>query len=62
MYKDYISNIIETDFLQDIVNEKYTVDNLEKLLKEKVENNLISKEVTQIYSSILKRYIAKEKH
>ena len=29
MYKDYISNIIETDFLQDIVNEKYTVDNLE---------------------------------
>ena len=61
MYKDYISNIIETDFLQDIVDEKYATNDLESILKEKVENNLLSKEVTQIYSSILKRYIAKGK-
>ena len=61
MYRDYISNIIETDFLQDIVDEKYATNDLESILKEKVENNLLSKEVTQIYSNILKRYIAKGK-
>ena len=62
MYKDYISNIIETDFIQEILQEKYAIEELKILLKEKMQDKLISKEVLQIYSNIQKKYIDKGKH
>lgn len=61
MYKDYISNIIEMDFIDDILHEKYTIEELKILIKEKLENQEISKEVNQIYTNIQKRFIDKEK-
>ena len=61
MYKDYISNIIEIDFIQEILEERYTIEELKEIKKEKLENKLISKEVLQIYSNIQKKYIDKRK-
>ena len=61
MYKDYISNIIETDFLQEIIEEKYTLEELKNILEEKINTNLLTKEITQIYTNILKKYIEKNK-
>ncbi len=61
MYKDYISNIIETDFIGEILQDKYAIEDLKNILKEKLEDNLISKEVLQIYSNIQKKYIEKGK-
>lgn len=61
MYKDYISNIIETDFLQEVVEGRYTIEELENILNEKVKSNLITQEVMKVYSNILKKYIQKEK-
>jgi len=60
MYKDYISNIIETDFLKEILNGTYTIDKI----KEHIENQnteLLTKEMVQIYSNITKKYIEKNK-
>ena len=61
MYKDYISNIIETNFLREIIEEKYSVQDLKKIIEEKIESNLITKEVLQVYTNILKKYIEKGK-
>lgn len=61
MYKDYISNIIETDFIQEILEEKYSIEDLNRIIKEKLEDRLISKEILQIYSNIQKKFIDKGK-
>ncbi len=54
MYKDYISNIIETGFLKEIIEDKYTVEQIENILKEK-EQNLLTKEIIKIYNNIQKQ-------
>ena len=61
MYKDYISNIIEMDFIEGILNQKYTLEDIKRILKEKLESNLVSKEFLQIYCTIQKRFIDKDK-
>lgn len=61
MYKDYISNIIEINFLQEIVEEKYIIQDLGEILKEKIKNNLITKEMLKVYTNILNKYIEKGK-
>lgn len=62
MYKDYISNIIETNFLQEIAEGKYKIEEIQKQIQEKLKNPLINKEVLKIYESIIKKYIEKEKN
>lgn len=62
MYKDYISNIIETNFLQEILKGKYNIKDLQEILEIKIQDELISKEVKQIYNNIIKKYIQKEKN
>ena len=60
MYRDYISNIIETGYLKDFIDNKYTLENL----KEHIENlnqELITKEMLKIYTDIKKKYIEKGK-
>lgn len=60
MYRDYISNIIETGYLKDFIDDKYTLENL----KEHIENlnqELITKEMLKIYTDIKKKYIEKGK-
>ena len=61
MYKDYISNIIEIDFIDEILHNKYKIEELKTLIKDKLDNQEISKEVIQIYTNIQKRFIDKEK-
>ncbi len=54
MYKDYISNIIETGFLKAITEGKYTVKQIENRLKEK-DQNLLTKEIIKAYNNIQKQ-------
>lgn len=61
MYRDYISNIIETNFIQEIIENKYTIEELRKILKQKQEDDNISKEINKIYSDVNKKYIEKGK-
>lgn len=55
MYKDYISNIIETDFLMGVETEKYEISKLKESLQEKQESQLLSKDVISIYQNINKQ-------
>ena len=61
MYKDYISNIIESGILQDIIEKKYKQDVLKELLQEKQNDNMVSKKFKNIYSNIDKKYVQKNK-
>lgn len=61
MYKDYISNIIETNFLREVLEEKYDIQTLKQILDEKIQEEQINKEVKQVYNNIIKKYIQKEK-
>ena len=61
MYKDYISNIIETNFLREVLEEKYDIQTLKQILDEKIQDERINKEVKQVYNNIIKKYIQKEK-
>ena len=61
MYKDYISNIIETNFIKEILQDKYSIEDLKDILNKKLADTLISKEVLQIYSNIKKKYVEKGK-
>lgn len=61
MYKDYISNIVETGFIQDIMEGKYSIEEIKQYIeKTKTEGN-ITKEVEKIYLKIEKDYIEKNK-
>lgn len=61
MYKDYVSNIVETGFIQDIIEGKYNVEEIKQYIeKTKIEGN-ITKEIEKIYSKIEKDYIEKNK-
>ncbi len=59
MYKDYISNIVEAGFLQDILNDKYSVEEIKEYI-EKIDNNKISDKTKSIYKKLLS-YIDKGK-
>jgi len=61
MYKDYVSNIVETGFIQDIIKGKYNIEEIRQYIeKTKIEGN-ITKEIEKIYSKIEKDYIEKNK-
>ena len=61
MYKDYVSNIVETGFIQDIIEGKYNIEEIKQYIeKTKIEGN-ITKEIEKIYSKIEKDYIEKNK-
>lgn len=61
MYKDYISNIVETGFLQEIAEGRYTIQEIKNILEEKQSDEKITKEISKIYVNIQKKYIEKEK-
>lgn len=61
MYKDYISNIIETGYLDDILDNKYKIDEIKEHIKTILDNNLITNEMKKIYSDINKKVIDKQK-
>ena len=61
MYRDYISNIIETDFFNDIVEEKYNIEEIKQVISEKLEKCILTKDVIQIYTNIQKKFLDKNK-
>lgn len=61
MYKDYISNIIETQYLRDILENKKTLEQIREDLEKKLQTNQLTKEVETIYHNIEKKYIEKNK-
>ena len=60
MYRDYISNIIETGFINDIMQNKYTIEQIKEYI-ENTEKNSITQDIEKIYSKIKKDYIDKTK-
>lgn len=60
MYRDYISNIVETGFINDIIQDKYNIDQIKEHIEKAKESN-ISKEIEKIFSKIEKDYINKTK-
>ncbi len=61
MYKDYISNIVESEFLNNIVGEKYTIEQLKQYIQKAKSDANITQEIEKIYSKIEKDYIQKDK-
>ena len=61
MYRDYICNIVEINFLNEIIQDKYTLEDIENKIEEKLNNKLMSKQMLKIYGDIKKKYIKKEK-
>ena len=60
MYRDYISNIVETGFINDIMQNKYSIGQIKQYVETAKKSN-ISKEIEEIYSKIEKDYINKSK-
>lgn len=61
MYVDYVSNIVETGFIYDIIHGKYNMDELEHVLEEKLKSERITKEFKKVYEKIRKFYIRKDR-
>lgn len=58
MYEDYILNIIECGFLNDILEDKYSMDEIKKYIQENIQ--YMNKDFSDIYSNIMKKYIDKD--
>lgn len=61
MYKDYISNIIETETLQEIIDGKYSIEELKEKIEQKQLDENITNEMKKIYNDINKKFIQKNK-
>lgn len=60
MYRDYISNIVETGFINDIMQDKYDIGQIKNYIEKSKEGN-ITQDIEKIYSKIEKDYINKSK-
>ena len=60
MYRDYVSNIVETGYLRDFIDGKYNLENLKEHI-ESLNQELVTKEILKIYKDINKKYIEKGK-
>ena len=60
MYKDYISNIVETGFINDIMQNKYNIEQIKEYIENSTESN-ITQDIEKIYLKIKKDYIDKSK-
>ena len=61
MYKDYISNIIEMETLQEIVAGKYSIEEIKEKLEQKISDESIYKDIKDIYTKINKNFVRKNK-
>ena len=60
MYKDYISNIVETGFINGIIQNEYSIEQIKEYIENSKEGN-ITQDIEKIYSKIIKDYINKSK-
>lgn len=61
MYIDYISNIVETGFIHDILEEKYSTEEIKEYIENQEQEGRITKEIEKVYIKIKKDYIEKGK-
>lgn len=54
MYRDYISNIIELDFLESILQDEYEIKEIKEHINLKQKEKLITKEIEKAYNNIFK--------
>lgn len=54
MYKDYISNIVETGFLKDVIEDIYTIEQINEIINKK-NRELLTKEIIKTYDNIQKQ-------
>ena len=60
MYRDYISNIVETGFINVIMQNKYSIEQIKEYIENAKESN-ITQYIAKIYTKIEKDYIHKSK-
>ena len=60
MYKDYISNIVETGFINGIIQNEYSIEQIKEYIENSKESN-VTQDIEKIYSKIIKDYIDKLK-
>ena len=60
MYRDYVSNIIETGFINGIMQNEYNIEQIKEYIENSKEGN-ITQDIEKIYSKIEKDYINKSK-
>lgn len=56
MYKDYVSNIVETGFIYDILQRKYTIEQIKEYIEQRLNEGIITSKIEKIYLNI-KKYI-----
>ena len=61
MYKDYISNIVEAGFINEIIQNKYDIEQIKEYIQNAKENKNITQDMEKIYAKIEKKYIDKSK-
>lgn len=60
MYRDYVSNIVETGFINGIMKNDYSIEQIKEYIENAKESNIIQ-EMEKIYSKIEKDYIGRSK-
>lgn len=60
MYRDYVSNIVETGFINGIMKNEYSIEQIKEYIENAKESN-ITQEMKKIYSKIEKDYIGRSK-
>ena len=60
MYRDYLSNIVETGFINGIMQNEYSIEQIKEYIENARESN-ITDNIEKIYSKIIKGYINKSK-
>ena len=61
MFKDYLSCIIEENYIQDFLDDKFDKKKLEQIIKNKKANSQITKDIIELYTNIDKKFIKKNK-
>lgn len=60
MYRDYVSNIVETGFINDIMQNKYSIEQIKEYIESSKESN-ITQDIEKEYLKIEKYYINRSK-
>ena len=61
MYRDYISNIVEAGFINEIIQNKYDIEQIKEHIQNAKANKNITQDMEKIYAKIEKEYIDKSK-
>lgn len=54
MYKDYVSNIVELDYINDILKNKYTIEEIESHIED-LNTSIYGKKITEDFEKVYKK-------